>query len=110
MLRQEASDTGSRRITEKQLDDSRKLAFQTAILVSKISFDKHHRHAVRCYGFVCDSLCSHGNTAILTKPGKAWKITRQCAGWVSQGSKVLSGISVSFAPSVLDFSLSSYAG
>ncbi len=84
-----------KQVTEKQLDDSLRLAFQTALFsFSEIAFDKQHRHAVLSYSFVCGSLCGHGNTLVLVKSGKIWKITKQCGGgWISWvGFKTLASL------------------
>jgi hypothetical protein len=78
-----AIDDGQQ-VTEKQLDDSLKLAFHSALFsFSEVVFDKQHRRAVLSYSFVCGSLCGHGNTVVLVKSGQNWKISKHCGGWVS---------------------------
>jgi hypothetical protein len=72
------------RVTGEQVDDSVKQAFQTGLFtLSEIVFDKDHRHAKVAYSFVCGTLCGNGNTLILKKVGRAWKVTKRCGGWVS---------------------------
>jgi len=71
-------------VTDKQLDDSVKQAFETGVFsLSEIGFDKEHRYAVVAYSFVCGGLCGSGNTLILRKAGKKWKVIKRCGGWVS---------------------------
>lgn len=72
------------RVTDAQVDESVKEAFEVGIFtMSEILFDKQHRRAAVSYSFVCGGLCGNGNTLILTKSGKSWKVTKRCGGWVS---------------------------
>ena len=72
------------KVTDKELDKSTKKAFETGLLtLSEIVFDKQHKHAVVAYSFVCGGLCGNGNTLLLEKVGKKWKISKSCGGWVS---------------------------
>jgi hypothetical protein len=73
------------KVTDKQLDDSIKRAFETGLFtLSEVVFDKQHRHAVVAYSFVCGGLCGHGNTVVLKKVGQKWKVVNRCGGgWVS---------------------------
>jgi hypothetical protein len=78
-----AIDEG-RRVTTKQLDDSVKRAFSSALFtLSEIIFDLKHTHAVVSYSFYCGSLCGNGSTLTLRKVGKEWKVSKHCGGWVS---------------------------
>jgi hypothetical protein len=44
-------------VTEKQVDDSVKRAFETGLFtLTEIIFDKQHRRAVVAYSFVCGGL------------------------------------------------------
>ena len=71
-------------VTEKQVDNSVKRAFQTGLFtLSEIAFDKRHRRAAVAYSFVCGELCGNGDTLILKKVGQKWKISKRCGGWVS---------------------------
>jgi hypothetical protein len=76
---------GHEKVTDRQLDDSVKRAFETGLFtLSEIVFDKQHRHAVVAYSFVCGELCGHGNTVVLKKLGQKWKVVNRCGGgWVS---------------------------
>jgi hypothetical protein len=72
------------RVTDAQVDQSVKHAFEAGMFtLSEIVFDKEHRRAVVAYSFACGSLCGNGNTLILTKSGKSWKVAKRCGGWVS---------------------------
>jgi len=72
------------RVTDQQLDESVKRAFQNGLFtLSEIVFDEEHRRAVVAYSFVCGMLCGHGNTLVLKKIGKDWRVTKRCGGWVS---------------------------
>jgi len=72
------------KVTDKELDKSTKKAFETGLFtLSEIVFDKQHKHAVVAYSFVCGGLCGNGNTLLLEKVGKKWKISKSCGGWVS---------------------------
>jgi hypothetical protein len=67
-----------------QVDESVKDAFEVGMFtLSEILFDKQHRRAAVAYSFVCGGLCGNGDTLILTKSGKSWKVTKRCGGWVS---------------------------
>ncbi len=69
------------KVTEHQLDDSVKKAFETGLFtLSEIVFDKQHRRAVVAYSFVCGGLCGNGNTLVLKKIGQRWKISKRCGG------------------------------
>jgi hypothetical protein len=71
-------------VPENQLDDNVKQAFANGLFsFSEIIFDKWHRRALVQYGFVCGMLCGHGNTLILKKVGKDWKVSKTCSSWVS---------------------------
>jgi hypothetical protein len=71
-------------VSDKELDKSIKKAFETGLFtLSEIVFDKQHKHAVVAYSFVCGGLCGNGNTLLLEKVGKNWKISKSCGGWVS---------------------------
>jgi len=71
-------------VTDRQLDDSVKQAFETGVFtLSEIAFDKQHVYAVVAYNFVCGGLCGNGNTLLLKKVRKKWKVTKRCGGWVS---------------------------
>jgi hypothetical protein len=71
-------------VTDKQIDESVKHAFQTGLFtLSEIVFDKEHRRAIVTYSFVCGSLCGNGNTLVLNRTGRAWRVTKTCGGWVS---------------------------
>ncbi len=75
---------GHEKVTEKQMDDSVKQAFETGLFtLTEIVFDKQHRYAVVAYSFVCGGLCGHGNTLILEKVGQDWKVSKRCGGWIS---------------------------
>ena len=69
------------KVTDKELDKSTKKAFETGL--SEIVFDKLHKHAVVTYSFRCGGLCGNGNTLLLAKVGKKWKISKSCGAWVS---------------------------
>lgn len=72
------------KITEEQLDQSIKSAFDTGLFtLSEIAFDREHRRAAAGYSFVCGGLCGNGNTLVLKKVGHSWKVARRCGGWVS---------------------------
>jgi len=72
------------RVTDKQLGDSIKKAFEVGVFtLSEIAFDKGHQHAIVAYSFVCGGLCGNGNTLLLKKVGRKWKVTKRCGGWVS---------------------------
>ena len=72
------------RINDDQLGDSVKTAFDTGLFtLSEIVFDKEHRRAVVAYSFVCGMLCGYGNTLVLKKVGKEWRVTKRYGGWVS---------------------------
>jgi|SRR5579863_5189859 len=72
------------RVTDAQVDESVKDALEVGIFtLSEILFDKPHCRAAVAYSFVCGGLCGNGNTLILTKSGKFWKVTKRCGGWVS---------------------------
>ena len=72
------------KVTDEQVDQSVKHAFEVGMFtLSEIVFDKQHRRAVVAYSFVCGMLCGNGNTLILTKSGRDWKVTKRCGGWVS---------------------------
>lgn len=72
------------KITEEQLDQSVKQAFRSGLFtLSEIVFDKDHRRAVVAYSFVCGMLCGRGNTLVLKKIGKHWRVTERCSGWIS---------------------------
>jgi len=78
-----AIDEGQR-VTTKQLDDSVKKAFSSALFtLSEIIFDPKHIRAVVSYSFYCGSLCGNGSTLTLRKVGKEWKVSKHCGGWVS---------------------------
>jgi hypothetical protein len=69
---------------KKQLEGSVKRAFQNGYwTLSEVIFEQKHNRAVISVGFHCGSLCGFGNTIILKKSGKKWKINKQCGGWVS---------------------------
>jgi hypothetical protein len=71
-------------VTDKQLDDSIKRAFETGLFtLSEVLFDVRHRHALVAYSFVCGGLCGNGNLLLLTKVGRNWKVSKTCGGWVS---------------------------
>jgi hypothetical protein len=71
-------------VTDKQLDRSVTEAFNSGLFtLSEIIFDKQHRHVLVAYSFWCGMLCGHGNTLILDKVGKKWKVSKRCGGWVS---------------------------
>ena len=75
---------GHEKATDKELDKSTKKAFETGLFtLSEIVFDKLHKHAVVAYSFVCGGLCGNGNTLLLEKVGKKWKISKSCGAWVS---------------------------
>jgi hypothetical protein len=75
---------GHEKVTEKDVDDSLKQAFGTGLFtLTEIVFDKQHRHAVVAYSFVCGGLCGHGNTLILKKADREWKVSGRCGGWIS---------------------------
>lgn len=72
------------KVTDEQVDESVKQAFETGLFtLSEIVFDKEHRHAVVAYSFVCGMLCGHGNTLVLKKIGREWRVTKRCGGWIS---------------------------
>jgi hypothetical protein len=82
-LVKKAVDDGEK-VTDVQLDRSVENAFENGLFTfSEIVFDKEHRHAVVAYSFACGSLCGHGNTLVLKKVGKEWRVTKTCGGWVS---------------------------
>lgn len=71
-------------VTDKQIDESVKHAFHTGLFtLSEIVFDKEHRRAIVTYSFVCGSLCGNGNTLVLKRTGRGWRVTKRCGGWVS---------------------------
>lgn len=79
----DAIDDG-KKVTNKQLDDSLKKAFESALFtLSEIVFDPKHTRAVVAYSFYCGSLCGNGNTLALRRVGKIWKVSKHCGGWVS---------------------------
>jgi hypothetical protein len=72
------------KVSKRQVDDSVTQAFATGLFtLSEIVFDKQHGRAVLSYSFVCGGLCGHGNTLILKKVGKEWRVSRRCGGWIS---------------------------
>lgn len=72
------------KVTEKELNDSVKLAFETGLFtLSEIAFDREHRYAVVSYSFVCGGLCGNGKTLVVRRTGQTWKVTKHCGGWVS---------------------------
>ncbi len=72
------------KVTDEQVDQSVKQAFETGLFaLSEIAFDKEHRRAVVAYSFACGMLCGNGNTLVLKKVGKDWRVTKRCGGWVS---------------------------
>ena len=72
------------KVTDEQVDQAVKGAFDSGLFqLSEIIFDKEHRHAVVGYSFICGKLCGNGNTVILTKVGRDWKVAKRCGGWVS---------------------------
>jgi len=72
------------KITDEQLDQSVKSAFDTGLFtLSEIAFDRDHRRAVLSYSFVCGRLCGNGNTLVLRKVGHNWKVLKRRGGWVS---------------------------
>jgi hypothetical protein len=82
-LVKKAIDDGEK-VTDVQLDRSVKKAFESGLFTfSEIVFDKEHSHAVVAYSFVCGFLFGHGNTLVLKKIGKEWRVTKTCGGWVS---------------------------
>lgn len=71
-------------VTDKQLDNSVKLAFETGLFtLSEIGFDEGHRYAVVAYSFVCGGLCGSGKTLLLKKAGHKWRVIKACGEWVS---------------------------
>ena len=71
-------------ISDKQLDGSVKQAFNSGLFtLSEIIFDKQHRHALVAYTFWCGMLCGHGNTLILKRFVKDWKVGKRCGGYIS---------------------------
>jgi hypothetical protein len=71
-------------VTDKQLDDSIKRAFETGLFtLSEIAFDEGHRYAVVAYSFVCGGLCGNGKTLLLKKLGHKWRVIKTCGEWVS---------------------------
>ena len=68
------------KVTSEQLDESIKQAFQSGLFT--LSDKEHHRAAV-AYRFVCGMLCGNGNTIVLRKDGRDWKVTKKCFGYVS---------------------------
>lgn len=78
-----AIDDGEK-FTDEQLDQSLKKAFQNGLFtLTEIIFDRRGRRAVVGYSFVCGMLCGHGNTLVLKKDGKDWKVSKRCGGWIS---------------------------
>jgi hypothetical protein len=73
------------KVREEQIGDSVKQAFQTGLFTfSEIVFDRQHQHAVLSYAFHCGELCGHGNTMVLRKVDKKWKVNRHpCNSWIS---------------------------
>ena len=72
------------KVTNEELDQSVKQAFESGLFtLSEIVFNRTHRRAVVAYSFVCGTLCGNGNTLVLKKVGKKWKISKRCGGWVS---------------------------
>jgi hypothetical protein len=70
--------------TESDLDQSLKTAFSTGLFTfSEIVFNKQHTRAILEYGFSCGMLCAHGNTVILKKVQKKWKVSKTCSSWIS---------------------------
>jgi hypothetical protein len=75
---------GHQKITDEQLDQSIKSAFDTGLFtLSEIAFDREHLHAAVSYSFVCGGLCGNGDTLVLKKVGHSWKVAKRCGGWVS---------------------------
>jgi hypothetical protein len=71
-------------VTDKQLDDSIKRAFETGLFtLSEIAFHEGHRYAVVAYSFVCGGLCGNGKTLLLKKVGHKWRVIKACGEWVS---------------------------
>lgn len=78
-----AIDDGEK-FTDEQLDQSLKQAFHNGLFtLTEIIFDRRGRRAVVGYSFVCGMLCGHGNTVVLKKHGKDWRVSKSCGGWVS---------------------------
>ncbi len=72
------------KVTDKEIEESVRKAFDNGLFtLTEIIFDKHHRHALLAYSFVCGSLCGHGDTLLLKRIGKDWKVSKTCGGWVS---------------------------
>jgi hypothetical protein len=70
--------------SDSDLDKSLKTAFSTGLFTfSEIVFNKQHTRAIMEYGFSCGMLCGHGNTVILKKVQKKWKVSRACSSWIS---------------------------
>jgi hypothetical protein len=75
---------GGAKVSKKQLSDSLEKAFASGLFTfSEIIFNKGHRYALLSYSFVCGSLCGHGETLLLRKSRKTWKIAKHCGVWVS---------------------------
>src|SRR5271170_1968851 len=82
-LTRKAVEDGQK-VTDEQVDQAVKGALDGGLFqLSEIVFDKEHRHALVGSSFVCGKLCGNGNTVILTKVGRDWKVARRCGGWVS---------------------------
>lgn len=69
----------------KQVADSVNRMFDASHLLtlSEILFDKQHRRAVVAYRIECYGLCGGGDTLVLKRVGKRWRVDKRCWGWVS---------------------------
>ncbi len=69
---------------KNRLEKSVEKAFQNGYwTISEVVFDQRHNRAVVSLGFHCGRLCGFGNTIVLKKNGKTWKIKKECGGWIS---------------------------
>jgi len=82
-LLKSAIDDG-KKVDEDELSESVKRAVASALFTFyEIAFDKEHKRALLSYSFVCGGLCGHGETMVLRRSGKNWKIAKRCREWVS---------------------------
>lgn len=75
---------GHEAVSEKEVDKSVEQAFRSGLFtLSEIILDKGHNRAIVSYSFHCGRLCGNGNTLLLKRTGKNWKVSKTCGGYVS---------------------------
>lgn len=75
---------GHEQINPQQIRESVDKALESEMLtLSEIIFDRRHRRALVSYELHCGTLCGHGDTIVLKRAGRGWKVGKRCGGWVS---------------------------